>query len=146
MTRLERTWWRPRVAAVACLLAGQIEAQNSPPADIVPMFEFAIDAAAVAAGLRPLRAAPLPPGEREVRIWTGFGLGIPHRLYHLRTSDGNVRGAIVLWWDHDGEWGPADNPVSMHAYVKRVFGCGRIRREKMVDACEANLGRHDGRT
>jgi hypothetical protein len=128
------------MTTVACLLVGDIEAQSSRTADAIPMFDFAIDPAAIAVGLRPLRAAPLPSGEREVRIWTGFGLGIPHTLYHLRTAGGNVRGAIVLWWSHDGEWEPADNPESMHAYVKRVFACGRIRQQELIDACEANLG------
>jgi hypothetical protein len=121
---------------------GDLEAQKLPRPDTIPELAFAIDPAALAAGLRPLRATPLRSGEREVRVWTGFGLGIPHTLYHLRMSSGNVRGAIILWWGHDGEWRPTDNPESMHAYVKRVFACGQIRRYELIDACEANLGRH----
>jgi hypothetical protein len=30
----------------------------------------------------------------------------------------------------------------MHAYVTRVFGCGRIRRHEEIDACEGDLSRH----
>ena len=60
------------------------------------MLAFAIDPAAVAAGLRPLRRTALPPGEREVRVWTGFGLGIPHTLYRMRTLGGDVRGDMIL--------------------------------------------------
>jgi hypothetical protein len=139
-----RKWTRRLAAAgvVTPLLAGNVEAQNSSSADTVPMFAFAIDPAAVAAGLRPLRTTSLPPAEREVRVWTGFGIGIPHTLYQLRTLGGTVHGAIILWWDHDGEWRPADNPESMHAYVARVFGCGRIRRHELVDACKTALDRH----
>jgi hypothetical protein len=124
------------------MLVGDIAAQTLPRADTVPMFAFAIDPAAIAAGLHPLRMTSLAPGEREVRVWTGFGIGIPHTLYQLRTLGGEIHGAMILWWDHDGEWTSADNPENMHAYVARVFGCGRIRRHELVDACEANLGRH----
>ena len=122
------------------LLAGRVEAQNSANADTAPKFAFAIDPAAIAAGLRPLRATSLPKGEREVRVWTA-GVGIPHDLYRLRTSGDSVRGALILWWRHDSEWGPDDAPESMHAYVRRVYGCGRIRRHETADACRGDLGR-----
>jgi hypothetical protein len=49
-------------------LVGDIEVRKSPRADTVPMFAFAIDPAAIAAGLRPLRVTPLQSGEREVRV------------------------------------------------------------------------------
>ena len=130
------------VGVVASLLVGEVEAQNAPRADTVPMFAFAIDPAAIAAGLRPLRAMPRPPGEREVRVWTGFGLGIPYTLYRLYTLGDDVRGDLIFWWGHDNEWRPADNPESMHAYVTRVFACGGIRRHESVDACKGNLDGH----
>lgn len=91
--------------------------------------------------MRPLRATSLPKGEREIRVWTGFGLGIPHDLYRLRVSGKNMRGALILWWSHDGEWGPSDAPESMHAYVRRVFGCERIRQHEQADTCEGDFGR-----
>jgi hypothetical protein len=123
------------------LVASQTRAQSSAAADTVPRFAFAIDPAAIAAGMRPLRATSLPKGEREIRVWTGFGLGIPHDLYRLRVSGKNMRGALILWWSHDGEWGPSDAPESMHAYVRRVFGCERIRQHEQADTCEGDFGR-----
>lgn len=138
--RRARTWTLlPLLTGVvaAMLPAGTARAQEraAGTTNAVPEFAFAIDPAAVAAGLAPLRANALPPGEREVRIWTGFGLGIPHDLYRLHAARGTVQGALVLWWSHESEWGPADAPESMHAYVTRAFGCGPIRRHDEVDAC-----------
>lgn len=133
--------WSLAVVVGGTLVAGRTEAQTSADADTVPRFAFAIDPAAIAGGMRPLRATSLPKGEREVRVWTGFGLGIPHDLYRLRASGSNVRGALILWWGHGNEWGPNDAPESMHAYVRRVFGCGRIRQHEQLDACEGDLGR-----
>jgi hypothetical protein len=130
------------VGVVAQMLAGDVEAQRPPRADTIPRFSFAIDPAAIAAGLRPLRADSVPPGEREVRVWTGFGFGIPHTMYRLRTLGGNVRGTVILWWNHDSEWKPTDGRGSMHAYVARVYGCERIRRHEMVDACEGRFAGH----
>ena len=133
-------WIVTTIAATQVVTAGAATAQTRPvPSDTVPMFAFAIDPAAVAAGLRPLRGTPLAPKEREIRVWTGFGYGIPDDLYRIRVSDGEVRGDVILWWLHDSEWGPDQNGESMHASVRRAFRCGPIKRHKMMEACYASL-------
>lgn len=122
----------------ATIPAGTAGAQEraADTTNAVPEFAFVIDPAATAAGLRLLRADALPPGEREVRVWAGFGIGIPHSLFRLRASGGAVQGALVLWWRHESEWPPDAASETMHAYVTRVFACGPIRRHDGVDACE----------
>lgn len=122
----------------ATLPAGTARAQERAAAttNAAPEFAFVIDPAATAAGLAPLRAHALPPGAREIRVWTGFGLGIPHDLYRLHAARGAVQGTLVLWWRHESEWEPTDAPESMHAYVTRTFACGPIRWHDGVDACE----------
>jgi hypothetical protein len=135
--------WCVTVAVLAAMAAREVGGQTHTPAsDTVPEFAFAIDPAAIAARLRPLRMASPSAGEREVRVWSGFGIAVPHTLYQLRTSGGAIRGAVILWWRHSGEWAPADNPESMHEYVTRVFACGEIRRHERTDACEVDPGRH----
>ena len=68
--------WTRRLAAVGVvtpLTVGGVEAQDPPGAGAVPMFVFAIDPAAIAAGLRPLRKTSLPPGGWEVVSGRGSG-------------------------------------------------------------------------
>lgn len=108
--------------------------------DTVPLFGFAVNPAAIAAGLRPLRDASLRAGDREVRIWTGFGLGMPSAFYRLTTLGDNVRGSLIFFWSHDAEW-RADTVESMHSYVRHAFMCGRIRRHEFIEVCEATLDR-----
>jgi len=118
-------------------LAVSLLAQGAPPTrgDLVPKFAEDIDAAAAAAGLRPLRAERVPRGRRELRVWVGFGLGIPMSLYRIRADGQTVAGELVLWWDHSGEWPPEDNPEGMHAWVARAFACGAIGRRGDAEAC-----------
>ena len=128
------------VLMLSILASGVGAAQDLPtPSDSYPEFDFAIDPAAAAAGLRPLRLTRLGDHEREIRVWTGFGLAIPDELYRIRVSNRQIHGALIYWWDHGAEWGPSDSPESMHTYVTRAFGCGRIRRREETDACEAKL-------
>ena len=132
--------WFALLALTTSVQPACLEAQSA-TSDTVPHFDFAIDPASIAARLRPLRATQLRRGEREIRVWTGFGLGIPHLLYRLRVSGRATDGAVIAWWDHSGEWGPSDNPESMHAHVRREFRCGRIRRHEDTEASEIRLGR-----
>lgn len=126
-------------AFAASLPSVSLAQQQSSESDPVPHFEFAIDPAARTAGLKVLRTMSPRRGEREIRVWTGFGLGIPHDLIRLRNTGRTVDGAVIYWWDHGGEWGPDDNPESMHALVVRRYGCGKVRSAAGTDACAANL-------
>lgn len=63
-----------------------------------PVFAFATDNVARAMGLPPLRQVRLPPGDAEIRLWLGFGLGAPHVLLRLTTKSGATRGEYVHWF------------------------------------------------
>src|SRR5680860_1417595 len=57
-----------------------------------PRFAFATEKAAALLELPPLHRVSLPEGVEELRVWTGFGLALPHRLLRLTRTESGVRG------------------------------------------------------
>ena len=98
------------------------------------------DRAADAAGLKPLRAVELKPGEREVRIWIGFSIGAPKSLYRLVVQGERVRGERVLYWnaepDPDEEPGETFHDLMFYNYEG---ACADFRTERGMGACRARF-------
>ena len=58
--------------------------------------------ASEAAGIGELKEVPLPDGEREIRIWVGFGvLRTDHMLRLQADSFGNVHGEVLAHYRND---------------------------------------------
>lgn len=93
-----------------------VPAQSQRNADIVPgaswpgVFFQRFDRVAAAARLASLRAAPLPAGEREVRIWIGGGPGYPQHLYRITDRGGRVRGEVVAYWPVEPDFSRGERP------------------------------------
>ncbi len=101
----------------------------------------ASDSAAMALQLSVLRHTPLPSGSREIRIWTGLALGVPHDLLRLSEREGRVDGSLGWHWSarHDPEDDPTEVPID--AVVRRsVAGrCTKPRRVGETEACRVHL-------
>src|SRR5438067_763572 len=68
--------------------------QDIPKATWEPIFFKSINQLTTKAGWKSLRAAPLPAGLLEVRIWIGFGLS-PLQGYSLRQEGSRWTGRYV---------------------------------------------------
>lgn len=89
-------------AAMVSTASAQIVGANP---DSIPKYGPAtsylrhFDEGARAARLSPLRETALPPGEREVRIWTMIEISASAELYRLTERRGVVRGELIDTWD-----------------------------------------------
>lgn len=139
------------------LLALAACARAMPPSPVAPAVEGAgglpndawvgvyfrsFDRVAEAAGIPPLRAQPLPPGEREVRVWIGGGLGYPQQLYRVVDRQGRVRGEEVRYWPLDDEPTFADGHTFDELVAANQRGaCEAVRRTARMAACRARFTR-----
>jgi hypothetical protein len=88
--------------------------------------------ATAAAGLPPLRDAPLEPGEREVRIWPIEGLGGEELLVRVREHNGVVRGeAYRVYVDRHYR----DDPTTPEEWAQRMGDCVHAGRAEDMAAC-----------
>ena len=96
------------------------------------------DDAARAAGIGPLRETPLPVGEAEIRIWTGFGIVSPDAVLRLRTdATGRIDGELLLHDDHD-----AEGEMNAAWFRSITDGrCARYLRNDTAQTCVARFGR-----
>jgi hypothetical protein len=74
-------------------LAGEF-ARDIPQDTWEPIFFQSINALTTKAGLKPLRAEPVPPDSIELRIWMGFGLS-PLQGFAFRRDGSNWIGRVV---------------------------------------------------
>jgi len=88
------------------------ERPGIPDATWVPIYFDTFDRAARAAGLTPLRNKNLPPGSREVRIWTGLAIGEPKRMYRFVIQDDTVGGEFIFHWGVDDD---RDHDLMIHS-------------------------------
>jgi hypothetical protein len=94
----------------------------------VPSFDRVIDPVAARLGLARLRDAPLPDGVREIRLWSGFGLG-GHRLLLVHDGPQGVTGRIAFWW----------RPGQVSGKTKwelAAAGCSLTRSSPTLESCE----------
>lgn len=100
-------------------------------------------------GLKPLYAeSGRPRGQREVRIWIGFGMIEPETLTRLHTVGASVRGSKIYWWSTttdraaEAEADRDPNLISngeLYANLQKTAGCRGRRRRGEYDICEATL-------
>jgi hypothetical protein len=89
---------RQRPAPHPPIAAARAGTGGLPQGSWVEIYFRTFDSVTVASGLQPLRSTALPPGQREVRIWIGGGIGYPQRLYRVYDTAGGVSGELVLHW------------------------------------------------
>jgi len=101
-------------------------------------------------GVEPLHAGGgLPTGEREIRIWTGFGMIEPETFTRLRTDGRGVRGTKIFWWSRNTR---ADETAAdrdshlisngeLYANLRKTAGCGPKRQRGDYEMCAATLAR-----
>lgn len=100
------------------------------------------DSAAIALGLTPLRHSALPAGDAEIRLWTGMGIGLPHRLLRLSRSDGQVTGFVAWYWpirDLPRTGGPPRVPIDSVLRYSYSGRCEDFRRQGDAEGCIALL-------
>jgi hypothetical protein len=95
--------------------------------DSVPAFAETTDLVARVARLPRLRPTAEGPPRRELRLWMGFGMGIPMQLGRITVEKGRVEGGLWHWVEtsrrapHGGEF--AD---SLPTWLVRDFHCGAV--------------------
>lgn len=104
------------------------------------------DAAALTVGLRPLSAAQVRRGEREIRIWYS-GFGNPQFLVILNQKGTNLTGRLLLWWDQYYLTSPSEADTRVDNFVRASYECGPISKRNseygedrwISSVCEAKL-------
>jgi hypothetical protein len=91
-------------------------------------------------GLPDLELGPHARGEREIRVWIGFGLVWPLNLYRLVERNGKVTGEYIRAWERGG---PREGPDStdfaaLMRYDERGR-CSSFRRGPLAESCVANF-------
>jgi hypothetical protein len=130
---------RRLVAAGALSAAASATARAQAPGrtfDMVAYLAPINDSVAVAAGLPPLRTAPLAPGDREVRLWVDYGIGVPHHLVRLQFAGATPpAGTLVAHY-------PIDHPA-VAAGVRRTLDgrCTAVRGRWATETCVARFVR-----
>jgi hypothetical protein len=115
--------------------------EREPPTDrnVKPFLLQFTNSAATAAGIGVLKDAALPEGEKEIRIWIGFGIIEPNAMLRMRVdSSGTVTGDVLLYFSHDYgrrilDGSTAGEALEMWSNVVR--GCGEVREGAVDDAC-----------
>jgi hypothetical protein len=111
-------------------------------------FAYEIEERSRLVGVKPLHAGNgLASGEREVRIWLGFGMIEPETFTRIRTDGESVQGSKTFWWTHatGAEEAAAErdpNLISngeLYANLRKTAGCGPRRRRGEHEMCAARL-------
>lgn len=101
-------------------------------------------------GVKPLHTGEgLPSGQRELRIWVGFGMIDPETFTRIRADGRTVRGSKVFWWTRatGAEEATAErdpNLISsgeLYANLRKTAGCGPRTRHGEYEMCTASLAR-----
>jgi hypothetical protein len=114
-----------------------------------PKFAYYIAEIGRAAGVEPLwLATPLPPEQREMRAWVGFGLFAPETFTQI-TSDGHsVHGRRIFWWtaatDSAAEAAMERDSTrisnrELYENLRATAGCGPIWKHDDYEMCAVEL-------
>jgi hypothetical protein len=95
---------------------------------------------AVAAGLPDLEIGPHIAGDREIRVWIGFGMTSPQSLFRLVEHDHVVTGEYIRYWYRRDPISTADSTsfAALMRYWERGR-CGPVRKGPDAEACVARL-------
>jgi hypothetical protein len=133
---------RSALSASLCILALSSAAQSKDSVVHSPHRGLAGDIAPYEAanGLPDLEFGPHVRGEREIRVWIGFGLGWPLTLDRLTERNGKVSGDLILAWNRDD---PRDTPDSSDfaALMRYEYRgrCHSFRRTVEAETCIADF-------
>lgn len=115
-------------------LAGQTDS-------IGTVFRDAIVKVAEAGRMARLDSANLPGGvNREVRVYTGFGIGIPHEVVRLWQDSSGTHGVFGVFWRATLPEGLDSATVqqferTMRAFVDSSYQCRDILRSATTNVC-----------
>jgi hypothetical protein len=104
---------------------------RSASADTAPHNAEIIDLVARTARLPLLRAGPNRVDRRELRIWIGFGMGIPMKLVRFTVAGNRVRGEEIFWLVQRLSE-PGGRPRSqavladIPTWLRSTFACGPV--------------------
>lgn len=114
-----------------------------------PRFGWTIDQVAAAIGVPGLRAVSLPDGWVEIRLWTGFGMGMPEHVLRVVIAPDGATGQAFVWWNDPpprftqhpdfvthGEWTPA-----AFGTIPARSGCHHTHAVDGTSVCEAEFER-----
>lgn len=95
------------------------------------------------AGLRPLKDTPLPPRNRELRIWFGGGLGWPQDLFRFQIKNESVKGQWIRYWSVavDPDMPPEDADFPAIVRYDLAGQCAEIRTLDRTAVCFARFTR-----
>ena len=114
------------------------------------VFRDGLPAVARAGRVPRLDSAPLPPGvRREIRVYTGFGMGAPDRVVRLWEDDRGVRGRFGVFWllqerlypkpSNDGEREMRREmqklDATIRAHADTALDCRAIMRTGVMNVC-----------
>jgi hypothetical protein len=127
------------VAVISMILSGCLS--NMPASadkinDETGGFVEFTDKKARAIDLTPLREKSLAHGNKEIRIWVGFGVVSPEDLLIINIDNsGNVSGRKVLTYNRDPEdW--KDDPEELEYFLDSIYSrCELIGSFKHLESC-----------
>jgi hypothetical protein len=99
--------------------------------DTAPVFAETTDPVARVARLPRLRPTAAGPSRRELRLWKGFGIGIPMQLVRVTVQNGRVQGEVWHWVQTrlpDASASPQWRAFmdSLPMWLQRDFRCGDV--------------------
>ncbi len=101
----------------------------------VPRLLTFVDNVAETAGIGLLRDTPLPDGEQELRVWTGFGVVVPKSMVRIRVSAvGKVSGQVFLHHRADLEFASAQRDAAFQRWQMGTCRTRLVGAESVV--CE----------
>jgi len=135
------------VVLVGGTVAREVRAQTD-PFDLV--FRPALVDVAEASGLPRLDSAAVSSSvRREIRIYTGFGLGFPHEVVRLWEDGRGVRGQLGVFWPtgepRRGYSSPDEERIHraelraaqtrLRAHVDTMFDCRATMQSRVMNVC-----------
>jgi hypothetical protein len=99
-----------------------------------------IDSAAQTAGIGSLKDTNVPEGNREIRIWIGFGIFAPEKMLRLQvTSTGSVIGHVLVHYKSDLSY-MGDDQVTFRKEIAE--NCTDLRRGSEQETCLSTFSRN----
>ena len=89
----------------------------------VPEFAFVTDGVTDLIGLPRLRDVTVPDQTLEVRVWTGFGITIPHQFVRIVSGPSGVSTEVVMWWEAREQDGSVPGYMAYWQRGAGRYGC-----------------------
>jgi len=129
-----------RTLLIATLLFVAVQALASEPVADEPFLLQFTHGASEAAGIGKLKEISLPDGEREIRIWVGFGVMRTDHMLRLQVGpSGNVNGEVLAHYRNDlSDMEPQDAAEFRQSVLQ---GCTNPKEGQESNTCTVNYRR-----